>query len=266
MIGLALAGTTAGAGETPSIEPAGTTDGVAHYWITSPYQSQRTKLRVMATAATTEKESKRFLFVLPVEPREETRYGDGLAAVRGTGLHEKLGLIVVAPSFDQMPWYADHPADKSRQDESYLLNTVIPLLERMYPSRQPQRLLLGFSKSGWGAFSLILRHPDIFTAAAAWDAPLMKDKPDQFGMQGAFGTQDNLGRYQITKLLRERATPFQAAQRLWLAGYGDFRGQVVSAHKLMNELGIRHGYADGPQRDHQWGSGWVEEAIQALDK
>ena len=266
MIGLAVVASTCSAGETPAIELIGTTDGVAHYWVASPHQGRRTRLRIVASAAATEKGNRRFLFVLPVEPREEARYGDGLEAVLKTGLHEKLGLIVVAPSFDKLPWYANHPTDQGRQDERYLLDTVIPLLDRMYPSRQPQRLLLGFSKSGWGAFSLILRHPGIFNAAAAWDAPLIKDKPDQFGMDEAFGSQENFEHYQITKLLREKSGPFQAAQRLWLAGYGGFRTQVAAAHKLMDELRIQHLYADGPQRQHVWGSGWVEEAIQALCK
>ncbi|MGD0090817.1 MAG: alpha/beta hydrolase-fold protein [Planctomycetota bacterium] len=275
MIGFALAAASAGAGEAPALEPAGTTGGVAHYWVTSlhqgvgqvanlPHQGQRTKLRIIAPDGAAAKEDKRFLFVLPVEPREETHYGDGLETVRKTGLHEQLGLIVVAPSFDKLPWYANHPTDQGRQDETYLLEAVIPVVDRLYPSKQPQRLLLGFSKSGWGAFSLILRHPDVFAAAAAWDAPLMKDKPDQFGMGECFATQENFEHYRITKLLREKAAPFQAAKRLWLAGYDNFRAQTVEAHKLMDELHIQHDYADGPKRAHLWGSGWVEEAIKAL--
>jgi hypothetical protein len=31
--------------------------------------------------------------------------------------------------------------------------------------------LLGFSKSGNGALTPLLRHPHVFSAAAAWDAP-----------------------------------------------------------------------------------------------
>ena len=50
------------------------------------------------------------------------------------------------------------------------------------------RLLLGFSKSGWGAFSLLLRYPERFGKAAAWDAPLMQERPDRFGMGEILGT------------------------------------------------------------------------------
>ena len=266
MIGLTFAA-AACAGDAPTVEPAGTTDGVAHYWVTSPYQAQRTKLRIIAPASATEKENKRFLFVLPVEAREETHFGDGLDAVKKTGLHEKLGMIVVEPHFDKLPWYADHPTDKGRQDETYLLKAVLPEVDRLFPCKQPQRLLLGFSKSGWGAFSLILRNPDVFAAAAAWDAPMTKSKPDQFGMNEAFATQENFEQYRITTLLREKGAPFQQAKRLWLAGYDNFRTHTVDAHKLMDEHfpAVLHDYADGPKRQHIWGSGWVEDAIRALD-
>jgi hypothetical protein len=57
-------------------------------------------------------------------------------------------------------------------------------------------LLLGFSKSGWGAlFSLLLRHPDVFGKAAAWDAPLVMDSPGRHGNGDIFGTPENFEKY-----------------------------------------------------------------------
>ena len=130
---------------------------------------------------------------------------------------------------------------------------------------KPIRLLLGFSKSGWGAFSLILRHPDLFRAAAAWDAPLMKEKPDQFGMDAAFATQENFERYQFSRLPREKAGTFRASKRLAHLGYGSFRDHHQRAQKLFEELKIPVEYKDGPERKHVWESGWVADAVAALD-
>ena len=72
----------------------------------------------------------------------------------------------------------------SLHQEKYLLEDVLPLVEGSYPveTGPDGRLLVGFSKSGWGAWSLLLRHPGVFGKAAAWDAPLMQDAPDRFGM------------------------------------------------------------------------------------
>ena len=68
---------------------------------------------------------------------------------------------------------------------------VVPFVEKSYPvpAKCDSRLLLGFSKSGWGAWSLLLRHPDVFGRAAAWDAPLMMDRFGKYGTSPIFGSQ-----------------------------------------------------------------------------
>jgi S-formylglutathione hydrolase FrmB len=204
----------------------------------------------------------RILYVLPVEPREEAHYGDGFEELRKLAVQ---GWLVVAPSFAQIPWYADHPTDPLRRHESHFVKAVVPFIDAQFPADARRRCLLGFSKSGWGAYSLLLRHPDLFYAASAWDAPLTKDKPDQFKMQEIFGTQANFEGYRITTLLRENAALLRERKRLHLAGYGNFRKHTQDAHALLDELKIPHDYQDGPHREHVWGSGWLGEAVRALE-
>lgn len=152
------------------------------------------------------------------------------------------------------------------RQESDLLRVILPCIDKAYPVRTDaaSRLLLGFSKSGWGAFSLLLRHPDLFGKAAAWDAPLMMSQPGQYGSGDIFGTQENFEPYQITKLLEKRAADFQTGKRLILLGYGGFREDHRQAHALMQKLKIDHTYQDGPQRKHEWESGWLPEAVSLL--
>ena len=125
-------------------------------------------------------------------------------------------------------------------------------------------LLLGFSKSGWGAWSLLLRHPEVFGRAAAWDAPLTKDRPDQFGMGPIFGTQANFMKYHVRSLLRKQAEKLRGSKRLALLGYGVFRNHHRSIHGQLGELEIPHEYRDGPKRRHHWSGGWVSEAVEFL--
>jgi hypothetical protein len=246
-------------------EPTTDAEGVIHYRIQSDAQAKAVEIRILAPAKLPAGDERRFLFVLPVEPEGQSRFGDGLSEARRLGLHEKHGWVIVAPGFAAFPWYADHPTDPKRRDESYFLKGVVPFVDRLYPSKKPVRLLLGFSKSGWGAFSLILRNPEMFRAAAAWDAPLMKEKPDQFGMEAAFSTQENFGRYQISKLLREKAESFRASKRLVHLGYGSFRDHHQRAQALFEELKIPVEYKDGPERKHVWESGWVADAAASLE-
>lgn len=208
----------------------------------------------------------RVLYVLPVEKLDEHRYGDGLAEVRKLGLHDKYGLICVYPTFSHLPWYADHPTDPSIRQESYLLTDVLPFVERTYPvvPGRAGRLLLGFSKSGWGAWSLLLRHPEVFEKAAAWDAPLTQPKPDRFGMGGIFATQANFAKYHVPTLLARAAGTLRAGRRLGLFGYGSFRPHHERIREQLQALKVPHAYRDGPRRKHHWAGGWVPEAVAFL--
>jgi enterochelin esterase-like enzyme len=143
---------------------------------------------------------------------------------------------------------------------------VLPFVEKNYPvlARPEGRQLLGFSKSGWGAFSLLLRHPDVFGRAAAWDAPLMMDAPGKYGSGEIFGTKENFERYRVAKLLEDRAGKLGDGKRLAVLGYGSFRGEHQGVHELMERLKIAHKYRDGPPRKHDWHSGWVAEAVEFL--
>ncbi|WP_272721561.1 hypothetical protein, partial [Leclercia adecarboxylata] len=130
-------------------------------WIThavdSEYQARPTEIRVLLPDQLDRAKKHPVLYVLPVEAAREAKYGDGLAEVKRGDLHNKHGLICVAPTFAHLPWYADHPTDKTIRQETYFVKVVVPFIDRAYPSLATGegRLLLGFSKSGWGAWSLL---------------------------------------------------------------------------------------------------------------
>ncbi len=241
-------------------------NGILVHEISSPYQAGTTQVRVLLPDRREKGRRYPVVFVLPVEAGSESRYGNGLLEVKKQDLHNKLRAVFVAPTFSHLPWYADHPTQPEIRQETYFLKVVVPFLEKNYPvaTGAEGRFLLGFSKSGWGAFSLLLRHPDLFARAAAWDAPLMMDRPGPYGSGAIFGTPENFEKYQITRLLRARAEAFQKEKRLILVGYGNFREQHQKAHALMTDLKIAHEYRDGPARNHDWHSGWVAEAVSLL--
>ncbi len=233
----------------------------------SDYQSGETLVRTVTPREMDGTRPLRALYVLPVERGLESRWGDAWTEVRKVDLADQHGLVVVLPTFSALPWYADHPTNPELRQEKYFVEAVVPLVERNYPViRDPDgRLLVGFSKSGWGAWSLLLRHLHLFGRAAAWDAPLMQSTPNRFGMGPIFGSIENFERYRISRLLRKHAPELQGSKRLVLTGYaGSFRAHHIKTHALLKELGIPHVYRDGPQRDHRWESGWLDEAVSLL--
>ncbi len=257
------------ADEGGNLAPAKRNDlGFLCHRVESTLQSGPTSIRVLLPDQTEPGRRLPVLYVLPVEAGDGNRYGDGLVECKKHDLHNKHSIICVAPTFSDLPWYADHPSDSRIQQEAYFLNVVIPFVEANYPTIKEQngRLLVGFSKSGWGAFSLLLRHPDTFAKAAAWDAPLMKEKPDQFGMGPIFGTQENFERYRISHLLKHQAPGPRDDVRLIHLGYGNFREHHEGVEKLLTELSINHQYKDGPKRKHDWHSGWLPGTVAMLTR
>ena len=241
--------------------------GETVHQLKSVHQADETIVRVFTPSTADAAPPWRTLYVLPVEAGTGTRWGDPADEVRRLELADRHGLVIVLPTFSALPWYADHPTDPSLRQERYLLEDVLPLVESKYPVEVgPEgRLLVGFSKSGWGAWSLLLRHPKVFFKAAAWDAPLMQATPDKFGMGPIFGTEENFERYRIARLIQENAATLRDRPRLVLTGYSQsFREHHVEVHEMLDDLGIPHAYRDGPRRTHDWHSGWLEEAVRIL--
>jgi S-formylglutathione hydrolase FrmB len=240
--------------------------GILVHAVTSQYQAGETAIRVLLPNTPGKGTHYPVVYVLPVEARDENRYGDGLLEVRRNGLHHQFPALFVSPTFSHLPWYADHPSDPEIRQETYLLKVVLPFIESHYPVLEGRdgRLLLGFSKSGWGAYSLLLRRPDTFARAAAWDAPLMLNRPGAYGSGDIFGSQANFEGYEVTGLLERRTSELRDHPRLAILGYGNFRGDHETFHDILIDLKVPHAYEDGPKREHTWGSGWVPGAVRWL--
>jgi S-formylglutathione hydrolase FrmB len=258
---------TVRADKTVTISEAKKDDnGFLVHEVRSPHQAKTTQIRVLLPGKLEKGKKYPVIYVLPVEAGIESRYGNGLKEVQKLDLHNTLSAVFVAPTFSHLPWYADHPTKPEIRQETDFLKVVVPFIDKTYPVRAEAegRLLLGFSKSGWGAWTLLLRNPDLFQKAAAWDSPMMMDKPGKYGSGDIFGTAENFESYRISKLLADKAEKFKKDTRLILLGYGNFRAEHEQAHALMDKLKVAHEYRDGPARKHDWHSGWVKEAVERL--
>ena len=249
------------------VEPKATVDanGFHVHRVKSEYQAGTTEIKVLLPDRLEKGKRYPVIYVLPVEAGNGKQYGNGLREIKKHDLHNKFGVICVEVAFSHLPWYADHPTDLTIRQETYFLKVVLPFIEQTYPVTTT-RWLLGFSKSGWGAFSLLLRHPGVFAKAVAWDAPLMMALPNRFGMGPIFGTQENFEKYQISKLLAVQAKKLGKEPRLLVLGYASFRDHHVETHALMKRLEIAHDYRDEKTSPHTWHSGWVADGVKWLAK
>ena len=167
-----------------------------------------------------------------------------------------------------------HPSRITRkQDESHLIKTVLPFVERNYPARETVdgRLLIGFSKSGWGALSLLLRNPHLFHKAVGWDIGIRVDTGPIDEADRAkriaehWGTVENFEAHRISSLVKTKGSDLGDQARIFYYNTEGKRALGGSEiHRLMVEHEIPHHYRFEPHRAHRWDSGWIPEAMEFL--
>lgn len=254
--------------------------GTWTHTVESPHQAGPTTVEILLPDKYDKEKRYPVVYLLPVEANGGTKFGDGIKMARQQGLHNRHDVIFAAPTFTATPWFANHPTDPKIRQEDYLIETVIPLVEKNYstPATAEGRWLLGFSKSGWGALTLILLHPEVFGYAASWDAPLMMTE-EQFGVWGTaddFGTAENMAKYLPSKLLETHAGPFRERERLIISGsnkfgtFSDKKFPYVGAphteafHELAEKNGVKHFYEPGINFTHAWAHKWMNPLVAKL--
>lgn len=254
--------------------------GTWRHAVESRFQSGSTIVEVLLPEKFEHTKKYRVVYLLPVEPNEEVKFGDALQVVRKFGYHNKHDVIFVLPTFCVSPWYGNHASDAKNRQEDYFIKDVLPLVERTYPTMETAegRLLLGFSKSGWGALSLILRNPSVFGYAASWDAPLMMTEK-QFGTwrtDEAFGTPESMALYLPSTLLREGSGPFKQKARIVVSGlnlFGTFADKkhpyegpshTEAFHSAADSAGVLHIYEPALNADHAWVDAWMRPVTELL--
>ena len=242
------------------------------YVVKSDRQMFETTIRVLEPDALEEVENPRVLYLLPAGPELSHRSGDGLDQVLTEDLHNRHGLVAVAPTYSDWPWMTDLPDRPMFQQVLYFLEDVVGFIDGLYPGLP--RLLMGYSKGGSAAVQLLLRYPDVFRAAAAFDSPVMKEQPDQWEMPYFWPNPEHFRDFAIPHLLRTRGRELGKSARIALFGYGNFgrnapdwtHDHLSEAHELLQELGIPHHYENDTHRAHRWDSGWLPDAVAALDR
>jgi hypothetical protein len=246
-------------------------NGVLTYQMTSPDNGPGSQyLRVLPPSNPAPGVAHNFIYALPVEGGLGTTFGDGLDTIQSLNLQNQYNLTVIEPTFGIDPWYADNPLASTSQEDTFMANDLQPwVTANLATSGTEQHWLIGFSKSGIGGQTLILRHPDKFTLAASWDFPADMNAYDEYGSTNSgasYGTDANFqANYRLTPaFLAAHAAPFQASNRIWIGGYQFFQQDMTDYAALLTAQGIKHTTEPPTAMDHSWDSGWVPIALAAL--
>ena len=207
-----------------------------------------------------------FLFALPVS---NGVYDSGLQTLESANAQNEYDLTIIEPSFAVQPWYADNPLNPNEQEETFMVNELVPWVKaNLATTGTEQNWLIGFSKSGIGGQDLILKHPNVFTLAASWDFPADMSTYDQSGGDPAdsYGTEANFqANYRLTPaFLQAHKAPFVSSNRIWIGGYGAFPQDDSDYDALLTSEGIEHTTETPTYMAHDWDTGWVPLALAAL--
>lgn len=242
------------------------------YTVSSTRQRFETIIRVLVPDEIERIEHPRVVYALPSSPELSHRSGDVIETVLAEDLHNRHGMVVVAPTYAEWPWMTDLPDNPMFEQVLYLLEDVLPVFDQRYPGSR--RLLVGYSKGGCASLQLLLRYPELFHACALFDSPIMKELPDQWEMPYYWGHPERYRDFAIPGLLRERGRALGDLARVAVLGYANFGtdapdwtfDHLAAGHALMDELGVPHVYDNSTYRAHRWDSGWLGQAFAALDQ
>lgn len=216
----------------------------------------------------------RVLYALPVEKSGRYRNGHPLDVLREMGAHNRHELLIVFMTMEEEPWFVDHPVERKIRQASYMHEFVVPFIDENYRtvSEPESRFLIGFSKGGWGAYSLIFTRPDIYGFAAAWDAPFLAED-FIFEMETVIGNAAQLTAYRPDLVALTSGRRFRDRRRLVLAGENMFGKRVPPAvgdshvaemHRVLRENGIKHSYLEKIASPHRFDRVWMQPVLSAL--
>jgi S-formylglutathione hydrolase FrmB len=148
--------------------------------------------------------------------------------------------------------------DGRRKFETWLAGGLVRWVDEHFRTRREAaaRAVVGLSDGALGAFNVVLKHPDVFSAAGGHSGDYLPKKG--FGTGAIFGPDPRAQEIEAENtpaafLARVAETAKQ--QRLYLdSGLddGDAIGGTRALHEKLTELGVPHEYHEFPG-SHSWG-------------
>lgn len=211
-----------------------------------------------------------FLFALPVEGGlAQSGHGSGLDQLQQLGVQNQYDATIVEPIFPVDSRYADNPTDATMDFETFT-GTLLPAWVdgNLATTGSEKNLLVGFSKSSYGAFDLLFKHASVFDTAAVWDflAGLRVSSDYRSSSSNNYGTDANFqDNYRMTDSFIDRwKLPFIAKDRIWISGYDVFQNDVADIDALLTSHDASHTLATQTYAAHSWSGGWLSGVIARL--
>ena len=232
--------------------------------------SQPFAVRVLAPDHPSTDYAHNFLFALPVEAGlAQSTYGSGLDELQQLDVQDQYNATIIEPIFPIDSWYANNPTDATIDFETFMATLLPAWVDSNFATSGTEKnLLIGFSKSGYGALDLLFKHPSVFDAVAAFDFPADMAAYDDFGSSssGDYGTDANFqNNYRMTGTFIDTwKAPFTTEDRILISEGSVFATQVADFDALLTSHGVEHTLLTQTSDAHSWSGGWLSDAVAGL--
>ena len=185
-------------------------------------------------------------------------YADWIKAVPSIQqLADQYRILLVCPDGNFSSWYLDSPVDPSFRYETYMVDELLPWIDKQYHTvkNRSGRGITGLSMGGHGAFYLAFKHPDLFGAAGSMSGGVdFRPFPKNWDLAKRLGDirekPENWDRYTVTNML-DRVQD-GALALIFDCGTEDFFFKVNDTlHQKMLERKIPHDFIARPGK-HDW--------------
>jgi hypothetical protein len=125
-------------------------------------------------------------------------------------------------------------------------------------------ILVGFSKSGLGAWNIVRMIPGTVSGTIIFDAPVAREKMPQWGTSPFY--RDNLSWQKDVPI--HTVDDFQSVvpkrHKLVLISGENFHDEMSMFVNKLYDTTISYVFLPRPYMKHHWQSGWIEEGLRIL--
>jgi 20S proteasome alpha/beta subunit len=228
------------------------------------------EVRVLAPSHPSTNYEHNFLFALPVEAGlAQSTYGSGLDELQKLDVQDQYNTTIIEPIFPIDSWYANNPTDTTINFETFTAVLLPAWVDSNFATSGTEKdLLIGFSKSGYGALDLLFKHSSVFDGIAAFDFPADTAAYDDFGSSssGDYGTDANFqNNYRMTGTFIDNwKAPFTTEDHILISEGPVFQTGVADFNALLTSHGVENTLLTQTFDAHTWSSGWLPDAVAGL--
>lgn len=123
-------------------------------------------------------------------------------------------------------------------------------------------VLVGFSKSGLGAWNIARQIPELISGTIIFDAPVARIELPGWETQLFYSNDEEWQKDLPIRSIDNFYRCMPKSHKLVLISGPSFHSEMVLLSEALTRIGNKHSFLDRSDTKHHWNSGWIEEAMK----